>query len=151
MRRLIIDKLSKLHPLEVLFRVIVLSIGVVFFSFAAWQAIESIRIIQSYDKYKAEVKRCDTDGAPNSRFSFYQCDVKYRSAEGSHSATIDKLLSKYSVGEQVDIYIGRGEQYSVHSGGFFGLWAIPTLLATIGCVFAAFGLWPNRETRVKGQ
>lgn len=151
MPRLIIDKLSKLHPLEVLFRGMVLSLGGIFFSFAAWQTIKSVGIIQSYDKFTAEVIRCDTDGAPNSRFSFYQCDVKYRSAQGSHSASIDKLLSKYSVGEQVDIYISRGEQYSVHPGGFLGLWAIPTLLTIIGSVFAGVGVWPISDPKVRSK
>ena len=149
MLQIITAKLSKWHPLEVLFRGMWLCLGLMFFGFAVWQTLESISIIGSHDKYTAEVRRCDTDGAPSSRFNFYQCDVKYRSDQGNHSASIGKLLSKYSVGDEVDIYIGRGEQYSVKAGGFLGLWAIPTLLSIIGSVFAGIGLWPARNTEVR--
>lgn len=151
MLQIITAKLSKWHPLEVLFRGMWLCLGLLLFGFAVWQTLGSISIISSHDKYTAEVRRCDTDGAPSSRFNFYQCDVKYRSDQGNHSASIGKLLSKYSVGDEVDIYIGRGEQYSVKAGGFLGLWAIPTLLTIIGCLFAGFGLWPFRGHRKRPQ
>lgn len=149
MLQIITAKISQLYPLEILFRGTLLSLGLMFFGFAAWQAIGSIGIVGSHDRYTAEVKRCEPDGAPGARFRFYQCEVKYRSDHGNHSASIDKLLSKYAVGDQVDIYIGRGEQYSVHAGGFLGLWAIPTLLTIIGSVFAGVGVWPVRDTKVK--
>lgn len=147
MLKRISELLSKVHPLEMLFRGGVLGIGMLFFAFALWQATASIQIIGTYDKYKAEVKRCYSDGSPNTRFKFYECEVKYRSADGLHSASIDKLLLRYDEGEQVDIYFSRGEQYSVHAGGFGGLWAIPTLQTIIGAIFVVFGLWPSKKQK----
>ncbi len=142
MRKLIVDKLSKLHPLEVLFRGTLLSLGMLFLGFAAWQAMVSIGIVQTYDRYTAAVKRCRSDGAPSARFNFYECDVTYRSAAGRHSASVDKLLFSFDEGDEVEIYIDRGEQYSIKPGGFVGLWAIPTLLTIMGTLFVGFGVWP---------
>lgn len=138
------DRLSKMHPLDVLFRGIILSLGLLFFAFAAWQAVGSIRTIMTYDKYSAEVKSCRSDSSPNARFSFYSCDVKYQVDSGRRSATVDKLLFSYDEGDQMDIYIGRGEQYSVRAGGFVGLWGIPTLLSVIGTAFFGFAVWPGK-------
>lgn len=148
MRKLIASKLSTLHPLDMMFRGMLLSIGLLFFAFAAWQAIGSLLVIGSYDKYTAEVKRCESDGPSSAKFNFYQCDVRYQTAGGRRSASIDKLLLTYDEGDTVDIYIGRGEQYSVHAGGFLGLWAIPTLLTIIGLGFVGFGFWPTKDKQM---
>lgn len=142
---LVADRLSKMHPLEILLRGIVLSIGLLLFAFAVWQAIRSIGTIMTHDRYLSEVKSCRSDGSPNARFNFYSCDVKYQVDSGRRSASVNKLLFSYDEGDRLDIYIGKGEQYSVRAGGFVGLWGIPTLLTGIGTMFFAFAVWPSKE------
>ena len=147
MRKLVVDRQTRLYSLEILFRGMLLSIGSLILGFAAWQAIVSIGVIQTYDRYTAEVKRCRSDGSPSARFNFYECDVTYRSAAGRHSASVDKLLFSFDEGDEVEIYIGRGEQYSIKPGGFAGLWAIPTLLTIMGTLFVVGGVWPIKKRK----
>ena len=138
-----------MHPLEILLRAMFISIALFFFAFAAWLAFGSIRTIATHEKFVAEVRECRVNGSPSARLQTYDCEVRYQSSMGRHSATIDNLLLKYDPGEQVDIYLGSGSMYSVKAGGFIGLWAIPTLLTIFGSIFFGYGVWPNKEVKKK--
>jgi hypothetical protein len=137
---------SVMHPVEKLFLGMWALIALIFFGFAAWQAIGSFRIISTHEKALAEVRSCNTSGGPGGKFALYRCEVKYQSVDGRHSASVDKLLVKYDEGDKIDIYYSTGPEYSVKAGGFVGLWGLPTLLSVIGCIFIGFGLWPIRKS-----
>ncbi len=147
----IIGWISKMHPIEILFRAMIISLGLFFFAFAAWQAFGSVQTLSTHEKYVAEVSECRANGSPNARLNTYDCQVKFRSSRGRHSATISDLILKYDPGDQVDIYVGTGSMYSVKAGGFIGLWGVPTLLTVLGAMFFGFGVWPNREKKKKGR
>lgn len=137
--------ISKMHPLEIILRVMFISIASIFFAFAAWLANGSIRTITTHEKFVAEVVQCSSNGSPNARFNSYDCRVRYSSAMGRHSATIENLLFKHDPGEQVYIYVGTGPMYSVKAGGFNGLWGVTTLLTILGSMFLAYGVWPDKK------
>ncbi len=146
----IADEISKMHPLEMIFRAMMGGIGLLIFAFAAWQAIESIQILSTHEKALAVVDRCDAKGSGNARFTLYGCEVKFQGETGRQSASIDKLLVKYAQGDQIDIYYTQGIGGSVKAGGFVGLWGLPTLLTVIGGLFFGFGVWPHNEKKDKG-
>lgn len=134
-----------MHPLEKIYLGMLAFIALIFFGFAAWQAIGSVRIISTHERALAEVRRCNTSGGSGGKFALYHCEVKYQSAQGRHSASVDKLLLKYGEGDKIDIYYSTGPEYSVKAGGFVGLWGVPTLLTVIGCIFMGSGLWRFRR------
>ena len=138
-----------MHPVEIIFRAMIISLGLFLFAFAARQAYGSIQTLATHEKFPAEVKECRANGSPNARLKTYDCEVKYRSAIGRHSATIRKLLLPYDPGDQVDIYVGTGSMYSIKAGGFSGLWGVPTLLTALGSMFLGYGAWPNKEDKKK--
>jgi hypothetical protein len=143
----IAHEISKMHPLEIIFRAMIGGIGLFIFAFAAWQAFESIQILSTHEKALAVVGRCDAKGTASSRFTTYGCEVKFQGETGRQSASIDKLLLKYEQGDQIDIYYTQGIGGSVKAGGFVGLWGLPTLLTVIGGLFFGFGVWPYRDKK----
>lgn len=145
----IIDEISKMHPLEIIFGGLIGGIGLLIFAFAAWQAFESIQILSTHEKALAVVDRCDAKGSASARFTLYGCEVKFQGETGRQSASIDKLLIKYEQGDQIDIYYTQGIGGSVKAGGFVGLWGLPTLLTVIGGLFFGFGVWPYSNKKEK--
>jgi hypothetical protein len=134
-----------MHPLDILLRVMFLSVALILLGFAAWHAIESILTIATHETANAEVVRCNPAGSPGTRLQTYDLEVIFQTAEGRQRATARGSQLSYDPGEQIRVYYVPETAFRAKPGGFFGLWGIPAFLSLIGGMFLFYGAWPAKK------
>jgi uncharacterized membrane protein YedE/YeeE len=146
----IADEISRMAPLEIIFRAVFGSVGLLVLGFAAWHGFDTARTVATYEKVRAEVVSSHADGSPNARFKTYGLEVKWRTEDGGiQRASVDRAQQKYEPGEQVDVYYRPETAYRARAGGLWDLWTVPVFVAVIGGMLFGVGVWPAKDEKRK--
>ena len=137
---------SKMHPLDILLRGLLISVGGLLYLFAAWFAAGSIRTIATHDFATAEVTRSFAEGSPGARFQTYRIEAKFSTERGNHRTEISRAMTMPEPGDRIPIYYQMETAYKSQLGGFWGLWFLPLFIGLIGSIFMFFALKPERKT-----
>jgi hypothetical protein len=133
---------SKMHPLEILFRALLIGVGGLLYLFAGWFAAGSVWTISTHDFATADVTRSFAEGSPGARFQTYRIEAKFSTERGDHRTEISRAMTKPEPGDRIPIYYQMETAYESRLGGFWGLWFLPLLIGLFGSVFMFFALKP---------
>ncbi len=137
------EKLSKLHPLEILVRGMFVFVGGLLYLFAAWQAFESVRVVATHDKATAEVIRSYAESS--ARFQTHRIEARFTTERGNHRTEISRSLVSYEPGDVIPIYYQMETAFRARLGGFWGLGLLRVMIGAFGSIFMFFALKPERK------
>ena len=112
------------HPLEVMFRTLLTSIGGFLLAFALWIAANNVNVIRTCDPARAEVIKCERKGSAASKgLTRYFVQVKFPAPSGrDRIAEIENVTTSYETGEVADVYFKPETPYKVIGGNFMQMW-----------------------------
>ena len=131
------------HPLEILLRLMLIAIGGFILLFVMWQVGNNLYIISSYDHARAEVTKCDPNGPVASKgLTSYGVSVRLPSGR---TASMKDAVTRYDVGEVIDVYYKPETAYSVIGGDFMQMWFHITMVGATSLTLLFFGLRPDKD------
>jgi len=137
----LIDDLREVHPLELIFRLMITGVGLLLLGFAGWMTVSNLIIIGTYEKAYAEVVSSQRTGPASSKgLDSYNVRLKYEVNGSKRSTELGRSNSGYDVGEVIPIFYKEDTAYTAVAGDFLGMWFFVIIIALPGAVFLFFGL-----------
>ena len=129
------------HPLEIIFRLMLISVGGFIMLFVLWQVGQNLYIISTYEHASAEVTKCDRIGPVAAKgLNYYGVDVRLTNGR---TANMKDAVTSYDVGEVIDVYYRPETAYTVIGGDFMQMWFHITMVGAASLTLLFFGLRPN--------